>query len=51
MFSFLVDSELDLFERLTGQIGAWPGLEIPLFFDIPSELRINAVDTQQLALG
>ena len=52
MFSFLVGPDLDiLFEKLTGQIGARPGLGIPLLFEVSSELRVSTVNTLQLALG
>ena len=39
MFSFHVDSDLDiLFEKLTPQIGAQPGLGIQLCFETTGDL-------------
>ena len=49
MFSFHVDPNLDiLFEKLTAQIGARPGLETQLCFEAPGDLWVDIVKMQQL---
>ena len=52
MFNFHVDPDLDiLFEKLTAQIGAHPGLGTLICFEAPDELQVNAVKMQRLILG
>ena len=49
MFSFHVDPNLDiLFEKLTAQIGARPGLETQFCFEAPGDLWVDIVKMQQL---
>ena len=51
MFSFYVDPNLDiLFEKLTVQIGARPGLGIRLCFEAPGDIWVDIVKMQRLTL-
>ena len=44
MFGFYVDLNLEiLFEKLTAQIGAWPGLETQLLFEARCDLQVEIV--------
>ena len=49
MFSFHVNPDLDiLFEKLTAQIGARPGLETQLCFEASGDLWVDIAKMQQL---
>ena len=52
MFSFHVDPDPDmLFEKLTAQIGARPGLGTKVCFEAPSDLWVHIVKMQQSISG
>ena len=48
MFTFHVAPDFDmLFEKLTAQVGARPGLGTQLRFDVPGDLWIDIVKMQR----